>query len=112
LEAFENSCRLTGVNAPRHLRASHIKPWRASNDFEKLDGNNGLLLSPHADHLFDQGFISFENNGRLLLAPDLPDSVRTAWHITGDLNCGAFRPEQRPYLDFHRRFVFARRRAS
>jgi putative restriction endonuclease len=69
LEAFEIKCRVTGVTNKRHLRASHIKPWRMSTDFEKLDGNNGLLLSPHIDHLFDQGFISFKDNGELIVSP-------------------------------------------
>ncbi len=49
-EGFERACRLTGVSDLRHLRASHIKPWRASTSVQKLDGNNGLLLSPHVDH--------------------------------------------------------------
>jgi hypothetical protein len=51
----ETACRVTGVSDPRHLRASHIKPWRDSNNAERLSGANGLLLSPHIDHLFDQG---------------------------------------------------------
>jgi len=55
----EDHCRITGVSNIKHLRASHIKPWSASTNDEKLDGFNGLLLSPHVDHLFDRGFISF-----------------------------------------------------
>src|SRR5687768_1513924 len=49
----EESCRVTHVSEPRHLKASHIKPWRDATDAERLDGANGLLLSPHIDHLFD-----------------------------------------------------------
>ena len=52
---IENHCSITGVNNIKHLRASHIKPWAASDNDEKLDGFNGLLLSPHVDHLFDRG---------------------------------------------------------
>lgn len=66
VELIEAGCRLTGVTDRRFLRASHIKPWSKSDSREKLDGNNGLLLAPHIDHLFDKGFISFEDNGRLL----------------------------------------------
>ena len=51
----EKGCRVTGVTDLKHLRASHIKPWRDSSDEEKLDGCNGLLLAPHIDHLFDMG---------------------------------------------------------
>ena len=67
---IEHACRITRVNRPEHLIASHCKPWRdcESND-ERLDGENGLLLTPTVDHLFDRGFISFENNGDLLVSP-------------------------------------------
>ena len=46
VELFERACRITGLRQRAHLRASHIKPWRNSTDVEKLDGQNGLLLSP------------------------------------------------------------------
>jgi hypothetical protein len=108
LEAFEKGCRITGIENRRHLRASHIKPWRASTTFEKLDGNNGLLLSPHVDHLFDQGYISFTDAGALLLSSraDLDTLVR--WSIELDRSYPPFRPEQLTYLAFHREFVFKR----
>ena len=65
----ETECRVTRVSDPKHLRASHIKPWREANNAERLDGSNGLLLSPHIDHLFDQGYISFSNTEELLVVP-------------------------------------------
>ncbi|OWU86740.1 hypothetical protein ATO6_02840 [Oceanicola sp. 22II-s10i] len=105
LENFENACRITGVANRRHLRASHIKPWRSSTNFEKLDGNNGLLLSPHVDHLFDQGFISFTDCGQLLVSPDADADTLQAWGIALDRCYGSFRDEQLPYLAFHREFV-------
>jgi len=48
---IEHACRITGVNRPEHLIASHCKPWREceSND-ERLDGENGPLLTPTVDH--------------------------------------------------------------
>lgn len=67
LELIENACRVSGVTDKRLLRASHIKPWRlCANNHERLDGNNGLLLSPNIDLLFDQGFLSFGDDGKLL----------------------------------------------
>jgi putative restriction endonuclease len=51
---IEVRCRVTGVSNPEHLRASHCKPWRDSNNDERLDGENGLLLTPSIDHLFDR----------------------------------------------------------
>ena len=60
---IETHCRITGVSTPEHLRASHSKPWRDSSNEERLDGHNGLLLTPTIDHLFDRGFIPFEDEG-------------------------------------------------
>ena len=65
----ERRCRITGVERIEHLRASHCKPWRDSSDPEHLDGENGLLLTPSIDHLFDRRFIAFEADGRLLVSP-------------------------------------------
>lgn len=88
------------------LIASHIKPWRDSSDEEKLDGNNGLLLAPHADFLFDRGYISFMDDGELLVASTLAPEVLGAWGIRVPLNAGAFTGEQCRYLDYHRKKVF------
>ena|ERR1700688_3467964 len=65
----ENRCRITGVTNPIHLRASHCKPWRDSSNEERISGENGLLLTPTMDHLFDRGFISFEDSGLLIVSP-------------------------------------------
>ncbi len=106
LENFENACRITGVTNLRHLRASHIKPWRASTTREKLDGNNGLLLSPHIDHLFDQGFISFADDGGLMVSSSADIDTLMRWGIEPNRTYHPFRAEQRPYLAFHRDVVF------
>lgn len=106
LEGFENACRITGVTSARHLRASHIKPWSRSTDFEKLDGNNGLLLSPHIDHLFDRGFISFTDEGSLLVSSQADPDTLARWSVDDEQKQHAFRPDQLKYLAFHREFVF------
>jgi hypothetical protein len=102
----ENHCRVTGVNNIKHLRASHIKPWSQSNDEEKIDGFNGLLLSPHIDHLFDKGFITFEDNGDLFASKLLSPNVLEQWNIEKVRNVGNFTEEQQHYLNFHREKVF------
>lgn len=102
----EQSCRLTGTIDPRHLRASHIKPWKDCTDEEKLHGCNGLLLAPHVDHLFDGGWISFESDGTLLLSKKLDPSVLAQWHIQSDKNVGPFSGKQCEFLAYHRRAVF------
>ena len=57
VKLIEQTCRVTGVSSEDLLTASHIKRWRDSDNQERLDGNNGLFLSPHVDRLFDQGFV-------------------------------------------------------
>jgi len=106
LERVEIGCRLTGIVDRRHLRASHIKPWSVSNDHEKLDPNNGLLLSPHVGHLFDRGYISFTDEGELLVSRALNPVVLSAWGLTGADSKKAFSENQRVYLAYHRKSVF------
>jgi putative restriction endonuclease len=98
----ETEYRLTGVTDPRLLIASHIKPWSDSSDKEKLDGRNGLLLSPHADRLFDRGLISFENDGTVLVSTTLDQTTLSQWGFSKITNVGAFKPEQCTYLEYHR----------
>ena len=102
----EDSCRVTRVNEPRHLKASHIKPWRDSNDTERLDGANGLLLSPHIDHLFDEGYITFSGSQELVIVPEVRDKLLDAWGIDAGVRVGEFTAEQNAYLDYHRTNVF------
>ena len=103
---IEKRCRITGVDFVQHLRASHIKPWRDSTPFEKLDGNNGLLLSPHIDHLFDRGYISFAPSGEFLVSSQVSGDLLKAWDIDPSLNVWAFKEEQAVYLEYHNDYVF------
>lgn len=96
---------MTGIDLVNHLRASHIKPWKVSSDLEKLDGNNGLLLAPHIDHLFDQGYISFTDFGDLIVSSQCPLVLLKAWGIDDSMNLAPFRVAQRRYLEFHRAHV-------
>jgi hypothetical protein len=107
---IESQCRITGVDNPNHLVASHCKPWRDATNEERLDGENGLLLTPSIDHLFDRGFIGFEDNGRLIISPaaHLPSLLRMGVDTTATLNVGSFTSGQRRFLDFHRNAVLLR----
>jgi putative restriction endonuclease len=109
---IEFGCRITKVDKIEHLRASHLKPWRDSNNTERLDGENGLLLTPSIDHLFDRGFISFENNGDLLISPvsHKPSLEKMGVEVNSKLNVGSFTQGQKSFLDFHRDEIFLQRR--
>jgi predicted restriction endonuclease len=102
---IESECRVTRLTDSNYLIASHIKPWSHSNDNEKLDGNNGLLLSPHIDKLFDNGHISFSNNGDMLISSKINPDVLSLWSIDKDLNVGGFNKQQQKYLEYHRSII-------
>jgi putative restriction endonuclease len=104
---IESRCRVTGVENPVHLIASHCKPWRDSTNEERLNGENGLLLTPSIDHLFDRGFIGFENEGGLIISPvaHRPSLQRMGIDTTKLVNVGGFTSGQRAFLDFHRNSV-------
>lgn len=110
LIGVEKGCRLTGIEDLRFLRASHIKPWADSTHSERVDGENGLLLAPHADLLFDRGWISFSSSGRILVSSELPTDVQTRLGLSLDasLRYGIFSSKQLDFLEFHRDVVFNR----
>ena len=108
--SIERICRITGVSNINHLVASHCKPWRDSTNDERLNGENGLLLTPSVDHLFDRGFIGFDDSGDLILSPvaHRPSLQRMGVETQRVVNVGGFTAGQHHFLDFHRNFVLFR----
>ena len=109
--AIEAQCRVTGVSDDRLLRAGHIKPWRhCEENAERLDGNNGLMLAPHIDHLFDRGYIKFEQDGAMKVSTHIPFDQLKGLGIDGDNppNVGPFSDAQEVYLKHHRDRVFGK----
>jgi putative restriction endonuclease len=95
---------VTKVGRTEHLVASHMKPWRDCSNEERLDGENGLLLTPTIDHLFDKRFISFENKGRILVSPvaGIASLKKMGIDVSSEVDAGNFTEGQRNFLDFHR----------
>ncbi|MFM0366003.1 HNH endonuclease [Paraburkholderia sediminicola] len=106
VQGVESCCRLTRTTDPIMLRASHIKPWRFASNAERLDGNNGLLLSPHVDHLFDGGWITFDSTGKLIVSPRMSIEILAAWNLPTSADTGPFNTKQAEYLAYHRSDVF------
>jgi hypothetical protein len=98
----DSHCRVTGVEDPRLLIASHIKPWRDATNAERINGFNGIMLSPHVDALFDERLISFEDDGKMLVHPSLPQDVLDRWSIHRHTKVEKFRHEQSEFLRHHR----------
>lgn len=101
-------CRVTGVEDPRLLIASHIKPWRDADNAERISGYNGIMLSPHVDALFDERLITFENDGRMRVHQSLPDDVLDRWSIHRETKVDEFLPQQFAFLDHHRKLFAAK----
>jgi hypothetical protein len=103
----EPKCRITGIDNPKLLVASHIKPWaRCNTHAERLDGNNGLMLTPTIDRLFDRGFIGFTIDGKLLVSDKLTDNERLRLGLKTETNVGRFTNAQEVYLQYHRLKIF------
>jgi putative restriction endonuclease len=106
VQTIEKQCRVTGVHASQLLIASHIKPWSHSEPVEKLDGNNGLFLSPHVDKLFNDGFITFTPEGCIEVADNFDRKVLSQWGIDVKKKYGHFNSDQTYFLDYHNETIF------
>ena len=99
-------CSVTGCTAIPFLRASHIKPWRDSNNVERLDKFNGLLLIPNLDALFDGGLISFDTCGKIIISQSLDTDTVKKLGVDSDAVLSSISPNNECYLKYHRKFVF------
>lgn len=102
-------CPFTKINDERLLIASHIKPWVVSSNEEKIDPKNGITLSPTYDVLFDRGFISFENDGSLLVSPFISPMNQKRLDIKEgkQIQVSLFLDDERTrYLEYHRENIF------
>lgn len=107
LKYWNGRCCVTGLAVRELLRASHIKPWAAcSSDEERLDVFNGLLLAPHLDALFDQGWITLETDARVVVANALDSAARETLALRADMTVSALTGAHQAYLAFHRSKVF------
>lgn len=104
-------CPLTKISDPRFLIASHIKPYAACETrFEKTDRDNGFLLAPNADALFDKGYISFNDEGVMMLSPKqgINGALLSKLGVDQKATVPIKSERTREYLAYHREFVFER----
>jgi hypothetical protein len=83
IHRWEYKCAVTNFNKLDILIASHIVPWSNATDHERLDVNNGLLLSPTYDALFDKHLITFDNNGKIILSDQIEHTAYQKIGVTG-----------------------------
>jgi hypothetical protein len=100
---WQGKCSVTGATVL--LNASHIKPWAVATDRERLDPFNGFLLSPVYDKAFDQGLITFADDGSILISTALAPSVKQLC-INPGARIKGINPVAYPYLEYHRANVY------
>lgn len=101
--SYWKCCAVTVYKNSAMLIASHIKPWRDSNNQERLDKYNGLLFTPNFDKAFDNGFISFDENGKIMISNLLKNLELLGLQDKMRISSEA---AHKKYLDFHRESVY------
>lgn len=102
-EQWNKSCAVTGCTALDAIRALHIKPWRESNNYERLESENGLPLVATLDALFDKHLIAFGNDGRIVISKKLGDDLESLGINLNMRIRGALSRRQKALLAEHRR---------
>lgn len=103
---WNGKCAVTGISLTDILIASHIKPWKVSNNKERLDEYNGLLLSPNYDKLFDSGYISFNDDGKIIISTVLNESDINELKISSnDSLLKNLEDKHKKYLEYHRNII-------
>lgn len=109
LKKYKNRCIVTGIDNPQLLIASHIKPWSVCDNEERIDIENGLLLSPNIDRLFDYGLLTFQDNGKIELSSFVGDKNVNRLHIDKDLVVDLCATKRLlSYMEYHRDVIFVK----
>ena len=106
LHYWDSKCSVTGCTQTGMLKASHIKPWRDSTPEEKGNIYNGLLLIPNLDSAFDGGYISFDDNGLIMISDVLTADDCRSLGIDPEMRLRKIEHQHRQYLEYHRTHIF------
>ncbi|QWE98186.1 MULTISPECIES: HNH endonuclease signature motif containing protein [unclassified Cupriavidus] len=103
-------CDLTGLGDSALLCVTHLKPWSACTDAERMDLSNVLLLATHVDMAFCRGLVSFDDDGCLLMSSEYGDYCRYRGIsvLTGALRLRQPDADMCKYLAWHRANVYHR----
>lgn len=106
LVEYWNGCSVSGCSLLPILVASHIKPWSASDNFQRLDPYNGLLLQPNLDKLFDRGYITFDLQGKIKCSSFLENHDRKLLGVDKSLHLQKMEEMHKKYLLYHQENCF------
>ncbi|MCR5609535.1 MAG: HNH endonuclease [Lachnospiraceae bacterium] len=107
IQKYDGKCVVTGIDRTRLLIASHIKPWVICDNEERIDIENGLLLCPNMDRLFDYGLITFDDRGKMIISNFLGEQNVSRLHISKEIIVD-LKPSERllKYMEYHRDALF------
>lgn len=100
---WNGECAVTKFNHTRALVASHILPWAESDNIQRLDTENGILLSPTYNSLFDLHLISFEDNGKIILSDNISMKTFNTIKVNGQETISGLSQGNKNYLELHRK---------
>lgn len=103
-----DACSITDVRVPEILKASHIKPWKECDNFERLDPYNGLILTPTLDTLFDRGFITFEDRGQIIISKEI-EPYSKILNISSEMKLRKQFESNGHYLEYHRDEIYLKK---
>lgn len=105
IKKWGGRCAVTGFDRIELLIASHIVPWKDASDFERLDVENGILLSPNVDALFDRHLISFQDDGNIIIDDSLTDNDLKLLNIKRNMKLSHVSSGMVKYLSKHRKKI-------
>lgn len=106
LMEYWGGCSVTGYKGKDVLIASHIKPWRDSDNRERLDVFNGLLLLPNYDKLFDRGYLTFRPDGKVEYSKVLSQDDKLLLGLKDDAELKQIDERHKIYLKYHNDYCF------
>lgn len=106
LKRYNSKCCLCAVTNQKFLIASHIKPWAKSEPKEKADIDNGFLMCPNHDRLFDKGYITFNDDGTIIISSKLSKDDCMFLNVDSKMHIEQLTKGNKKYLEFHRKKVF------
>ncbi len=109
IKKFNGTCIVTGLQLKQVLTASHIKPWCVCNNSERVDVENGLLLSATYDRLFDSGLISFDKKGQMMISSIIPAHDANILQLKPNaiFNIG-YNNNMDKYIEYHNKYIFSK----
>ncbi len=102
LIGYWNGCSVSTYHRYDILVASHIKPWKDADNFERIDVYNGLLLLPNYDKLFDRGYINFDKKGKIIISKLISEYELKLLGIKENVKLIKIEDAHKKYLEYHR----------